>query len=378
MTLERAAPVREPVPSIAITDPILGELEERLVLEVLRSGQLAQGRMVERFEAAVRAVTGTRNAVAVDNGTSALIVSLLALGVGPGDEVITSPFTFVATLNAILHVGATPRFVDIGDDFNLDPQLLAEAIRPATRAVLPVHLFGCPADMTGIRSAVDGREVVIVEDAAQALGATCEGRPVGSFGTGCFSFYATKNVTTGEGGMVTTDDDELAHQIRVLRNQGQRGRYDYERPGFNLRLTELQAALGVAQMSRLETIVAARRANARALAEGLAGIEGLLVPTEPPGRRHVFHQFTVRVTTGAGRSRDGLLRDLRSHGIDAGVYYPRPVFDYPCFRRDPRIGAPLTLRTRAAAAEVLSLPVHPKLHGSDLDRIIEAVHAACA
>jgi perosamine synthetase len=363
---------------IAITEPWLGELEEKLVLEVIRSGRLAQGPMVERFEEDIRQVVRSRHAIAVANGTDALIASLLAHGIGPGDEVITSPFTFVATLNAILHVGATPRFVDIGDDFNLDPELLAHAVGPATRAIVPVHLFGCPADMTRVVSAVAGRDIVIVEDAAQALGAAHGSRPVGSFGTGCFSFYATKNVTTGEGGMVTTDDEDVAATIRILRNQGQRARYAYERPGFNFRMNELQAALGVAQMTRLPDIVGARRSNARRLSEALTGIEGLAVPTEPVGRRHVFHQFTLRVTGAARTSRNGLLEHLRSRGIQSGVYYPRPVFDYACFRRDPRVGTPTTPRAVEAAGEVLSLPVHPGLTEADLSSIVEATREVLA
>jgi perosamine synthetase len=363
---------------IAITEPVLGELEEKLVLEVIRSGRLAQGPMVERFEEDVRQVVGTRHAVAVANGTDALIASLLAHGVGPGDEVITSPFTFVATLNAILHVGATPRFVDIGEDFNLDPDLLADAIGPATRVILPVHLFGCPADMSRVVAAIAGRDIVIIEDAAQALGAAHELRPAGSFGTGCFSFYATKNITTGEGGVVTTDDDDVAASIRLLRNQGQRARYAYERPGFNFRMTELQAALGVAQMTRLPDIVEARRTNARMLGNALTGIEGLVVPVEPFGRRHVFHLFTLRVTRSARMSRDGLLDHLTSRRIQAGIYYPRPVFDYGCFRRDPRVGTPTTPRTVEVAHEVLSLPVHPGLTEGDLSRIVEATREVLA
>ncbi|HEX6231029.1 MAG TPA: DegT/DnrJ/EryC1/StrS family aminotransferase [Actinomycetota bacterium] len=363
---------------IAITEPVLGDLEEKLVLEVIRSGRLAQGPMVERFEEEVRQIVGTRHAVAVDNGTDALIASLLAHGIGPGDEVITSPFTFVATLNAILHVGATPRFVDIGDDFNLHPALLERAIGPATRAVLPVHLFGCPADMVGIGAAIAGRDLVVIEDAAQALGATHAGRAVGSFGTGCFSFYATKNVTTGEGGVITTNDDEVAATLRVLRNQGQRARYDYALPGFNLRMTEIQAALGVAQMSRLPDIVESRRENARELTEGLAGVQGLALPAEPRARRHVYHQFTVRVTRQARTTRDRLLERLLSSGVQAGVYYPRPVFDYDCFRRDRRVGTPIAPRASAAAREVLSLPVHPRLGRADLSRIVEAVRGALA
>jgi perosamine synthetase len=362
-------------PMIPITRPLIGELEEKLVLEVLRSGRLTQGPMVERFEEDVRLLVGTRHAVAVANGTDALIASLLSHGLGPGDEVITSPFTFVATLNAILHVGATPRFVDIGDDFNLDPDLLADAIGPATRAILPIHLFGLPADMTRITSAIGDRDLLVVEDAAQSLGATEGRRPVGSFGTGCFSFYATKNVTTGEGGMVTTDDDAVASALRILRHQGQRGRYDYARPGFNLRMTEMQAAIGVAQMSRLPDIIALRRLHARTLTEGLAGIPGLVLPSEPAGRTHVYHQFTVRVTSEARTTRDRLAQRLRRAGIESGVYYPRPVFDYPCFRLDPRIGSPATPRATAVGREVLSLPVHPGLTEHDLSRIVDSVRA---
>jgi len=360
---------------IAISQPTIGEPEEKLVLEVLRSGRLAQGPMVERFEEAVRDAVGTRHAIAVNNGTSALIAALLAHGIGPGDEVITSPFTFVATLNAILHAGATPRFVDVGEDFNLDPALLDTAITPATRAVMPVHLYGYPADMQAITSVVRERDIAIVEDAAQALGASQEGRPVGSFGTGCFSFYATKNLTTGEGGVVTTDDDEVASTLRVLRNQGQLARYEYERPGFNLRMTELQAALGVAQMSRLPEIVEARRDNARVLSEGLRDIEGLVLPTAAAGRGHVFHQYTVRVTQGARLTREELHRHLEGDGIGCGVYYPRPVFDYACFRRDARIGDPSTPTAARVADEVLSLPVHPNLSPADLQLIVDSIGA---
>lgn len=363
---------------IPISQPLIGEMEEKLVLEVLRSGHLVQGPMVEAFEEAIRDVVGTRNAVAVNNGTSALIASLLAYGIGPGDEVITSPFTFVATLNAILLIGATPRFVDIGSDFNMDPELLGSAIGPATRAVLPVHLYGCLADMQRIESIIRGTGIVLVEDAAQAIGAVHNDRPAGSFGTGCFSFYATKNITTGEGGAVTTDDDDVAAAVRIIRNQGQCAQYEYERPGFNFRMAELQAALGVAQLSRLPDVLEARRANAHALAKGLAGIEGLIPPSEPQGRRHVFHQFTVRVTRDARMTRDALVDFLRAREVGCAIYYPRPVFDYECFRGDPRIGAPRTPVADRLSGEVLSLPVHPQLRDVDLERIVETVREALA
>jgi perosamine synthetase len=358
---------------IASSAPLIGDLEEKLVLEALRSGYLVKGPMVGRFEEAVRETVGTRHAVAVNNGTSALIASLLAHGIRPGDEVITSPFTFVATLNAILHVGAIPRFVDIGDDFNLDPTLLDAAIGPATRAVLPVHLYGCPADLQQIEAVVARRDVILVEDAAQAIGAMIGDRFVGSFGTGCFSFYATKNVTTGEGGVVTTDTDEIAAAVRVLANQGLDPSCGYARPGFNFRMTELQAALGVAQMTRLPDVQAARRANAAILAAGLEGVGGLMLPAEPPGRLHVFHQFTIRVTADARATRDELQAYLSAQGIQCGIYYPRPVFEYDCFRCDPRIGNPPTPAVHRVAREVLSLPVHPQLDESGLARVIDAV-----
>jgi perosamine synthetase len=361
---------------IVLSEPLIGELEETLVVDVLRSGQLVKGPMVEQFEQMVRQTVGTRHAVAVNSGTSALIAALLAHGIGPGDEVVTSPFTFVATLNAVLHVGATARFVDVGDDFGLDVGLLERAIGPRTRAVLPVHLYGCPADMDDIERIVARRGLALVEDAAQALGAEVGCRAVGSFGTGCFSFYATKNVTTGEGGVVTTDDDAVAEVVRVLRDQGQRGPYGYRRAGFNLRLSELQAALGVAQMTRLPEILDARRANARLLTARLSGVPGLVLPTEPVGRRHVFHQYTVRVTAEARLPRDELRRRLAASGVQCGVYYPRPVFDYDCFRGDAQVRIGPTPRAHQLAVEVLSLPVHPRLTEADVAHVADAVRLA--
>jgi perosamine synthetase len=363
---------------IRISQPLIGEPEEKLVLEVLRSGRLVKGPMVEQFEDAVRQIAGTRHAVAVNNGTSALIAALMSNDIGPGDDVITSPFTFVATVNAVLHAGASVRFVDIGDDFAIDPAQLAEALGPGTRAVVPVHLYGCPAAMEEIEAAIAGTGIVVVEDAAQALGARVCGRPAGSFGTGCFSFYATKNVTTGEGGAVTTDADDVAETVRLLRDQGQRALYGYGRPGLNLRLTELQAALGVAQMARLGDVVEARRRNAGLITEGLSGIEGLVLPVEPQGRRHVYHQYTVRVTRDARLTRDELRWLLEANGIGCGVYYPRPVFDYDCFRDDPRVVRSPAPKAAQLATEVLSLPVHPQLTAADIDRVIDAVRHALA
>jgi perosamine synthetase len=358
---------------IAVSAPLIGRPEEELVLEVLRSGQLTQGPMVERFEQAVQEVVDAPHVVAVNNGTSALVAALLAHGIGPGDEVVTSPFTFVATLNAILLVGATPRFVDVGDDFLMDVDRLADALAPRTRAVLPVHLYGLSVDMVALRDVLGDRDVAIVADAAQALGASQCGRPVGADGTACFSFYATKNTTTGEGGVVTTDDDDVAATLRQLRNQGQRGRYDYARVGMNLRMTDLQGALGVAQMQRLPEIVAARRRNAARLSAGLSGIEGVVLPSEPPDRCHVHHQYTVRVTASAAITREALIEHLGARGVQAAVYYPRPVFDYPCFRAEPRVGAPSAPVAERVSREVLSLPVHPLLSDDDVERVVASV-----
>ena len=365
------------LPPIPITTVRLGTEEEALVLEVLRSGMLAQGPMVERLERRFAEIVGVPHAIAVNNGTTALVAALQALGVGPGDEVITSPFTFVATMNAILEVGATARLADISlDDFCLDPARAAELVNDATRVVMPVHLYGQAADMAAFGDLAAGKGLAIVEDAAQAHGATFDGRAVGSFGVGCFSFYATKNFTTGEGGIITTGDDAVADRLRLLRNQGMRARYQYEIAGHNYRMTDLQAAVGIPQLDRFEETTRARERNAAALNEGLSGIDGLVVPVARAGRRHVFHQYTVRVTEGARIDRDALVDELTATGVGCGIYYPRTVVDYDCYRNDPRVRAAGIENAERAAREVLSLPVHPYLTDADLDRVIATVRSA--
>lgn len=364
---------------IAISAVQIGAAEEALVLEVLRSGHLVQGPMVERLEATFRERCGTAHAVAVSSGTTALVAALEVLGIGPGDEVITSPFTFVATLNAILATGATVRFADIeARDFTIRPDEVEARCGPRTRAVVPVHLYGQPAAMDTICEIARARGLAIVEDAAQAIGATVGDRPVGSFGTGCFSLYATKNVTTGEGGMVTTDDDEVADRIRLLRNQGMRDRYDYAVPGHNWRLTDLQAALGIPQMEHLDRIIAARVANADRLDAGLGDVPGITLPFRAPGRTHVFHQYTIRVGPDARCTRDELAAHLARAGIGSGVYYPRLVHDYGCYRDRPDVVVDPTPIAAAISAEVLSLPVHPGLGACEIDRIVDAVRDALA
>jgi dTDP-4-amino-4,6-dideoxygalactose transaminase len=349
---------------------------EDLVLEVLRSGHIAQGPMVARFEERFAALTGVAHAVAVNNGTTALIAALRVLELQPGDEVLTSPFTFVATLNAILEAGAIARFADIGfDDFNIDPGAAAAAVGGRTRVLMPVHLYGQCADLDTLVPTAQANDLVLIEDSAQAHGATIGERTAGGSGLGCFSFYATKNLTTGEGGMVTTDDDVLADRLRVLRNQGMRARYHYEMAGNNYRLTDLQAAVGLGQIDSYEHNVAARRDNAAALTSGLQGLEGLLTPAEQQNRGHVWHQYTIRVTAEAPVSRDQLHDHLQARGVGCGVYYPRLVFDYDCYRDHPLIDATEVPVARRITTEVLSLPVHPGLTAGDLDQIVTTVRS---
>ena len=369
--MSRSTPTK--TSAIRLSPVEIGAAEEALVLEVLRSGHLAQGPMVARLEAEFCALAGTAHAVAVSSGTTALVATLEALGVGAGDEVLTSPFTFVATLNAILEAGAIAAFVDIGDDFAIPAERVASSIGSSTRVVMPVHLYGLPADMVAIADIAQQRGVAIVEDASQAHGATAGGRAVGSFGAGCFSLYATKNVTAGEGGVVTCNDEQLADRLRLLRNQGMRERYRYEIAGHNYRMTDLQAAVAVAQLERLGERTDRRRMNAALLDAALAGVPGLVRPRVPAGREHVWHQYTVRIAPDARCNREEVARQLRERGIETGIYYPEVVFDHACYREHPRVKAAEVPNARAAAREVLSLPVHPGLSESDIDRVATAV-----
>jgi len=332
--------------------------------------------MVERLEAGFQEIAGAKHAIAVSNGTVALVAAIEALDLEPGDEVITSPFTFVASLNAILEAGATVRFVDIGDDYCIDPSLLEAAITERTRAIMPVHLYGLCADMAPIIDICQRHGLALVEDAAQAHLAECGGTRAGGFGIGCFSLYATKNMTTGEGGIVSTSDDALADRLRLLRNQGMRARYQYEAVGHNWRMTELQAAVGVAQLPVLEERTAARANNAAVLNELMADIDGLVLPAEPAGRRHVWHQYTIRLTDQAPVTRDELAERLAEAGIGSGAYYPKVAFDYDCYRAHSRVFESPVPRATAAAAGVISLPVHPYLTEPELEEIAANVRGA--
>lgn len=359
---------------IRISEPDLGPDVEALVLQVLRSGRLAQGPMVERFEALCAEMAGTAHAVAVNTGTAALEAALRVAGVGPGDEVITTPFTFAATLNAILRRGAVARFVDIGADFTIDVAQIESIIGPRTRALLPVHLYGLMADVNALVALATRHSLALIEDAAQAHGAAQGSRRAGGSGFGCFSYYATKNVTAGEGGCVTVDDADAADSLRVLRNQGMRHRYEYVDVGENWRMTEVAAAIAIPQLERLREITARRRRNAQHLSAMLADDTRVTLPREPASRRHVWHQYTVLLAEGIDRDR--VIARLGSAGIECGVYYGRLVWDHAAYRDHPLVVAEPAPRAADAARRCLSLPVHPGLGSTDLDRIATALMAA--
>jgi perosamine synthetase len=362
---------------IRISAPQLSPEVEDLVLEVLRSGHLAQGPMVGRFEALCTEMAGTAHAVAVANGTVALDAALAVLEIGPGQEVITSPFTFAATINAILRSGASVRFADIREDFTIDPDSVAALIGPRTAAIMPVHLYGLPADMHALMSLASARSLAVVEDAAQAHAADIDGRRVGSFGVGCFSFYATKNVTSGEGGCITTDDSMLAERLRSLRNQGMRSRYDYAMIGQNWRMTDVAAAIAIPQMQHLDEIVRTRRRNAALLTSLIGNDSEVTTPRVPEGRGHVWHQYTILLEPGIDRDR--VAASMSSEGVDTGVYYPGLVWDHEAYRNHPNVHRDDTPLARECTARCLSLPVHPGLSTHDLERVAGALdHALLA
>lgn len=353
--------------SIPLARPIIGEEERRAVDRVLQSGMLAQGAEVTAFESEFgEHFSLDRACVAVNSGTSGLHLGLLASGVGPGDEIIVPSFTFAATANAVVLAGATPVFADIDPvTYCLDPASVSEAITTRTTGIMPVHLYGHPADMTGIRSLADRYALRVFEDAAQAHGARLHGRPVGTFGcVATFSLYPTKNMTAGEGGMIAAADARIERNLRLLRNQGMERQYENEVVGLNNRMTDIHAAIGRVQLTKIDNWTKLRQENARFLSAHLTGV---VTPHVADGVHHVFHQYTVRIPD----DRDGFASALRNEfGIGAGTFYSRPIHRLPPFASDLEL--PQTVR---AAAECLSLPVHPSVSESDLHRIVEAVNS---
>jgi perosamine synthetase len=350
--------------NIPVAKPLIDRHDIRAVANVMKTGGLAQGPQVAKFESLFSEFVDGRSCVAVNSGTSALHLALLSLGIGPGDEVIVPSFTFAATANSVALTGAKPVFVDIDPKtFNLDPNLIEEAITKNTKAIQVVHLYGLPADMNLICALARKHNLLIIEDAAQAHLASIDGQPVGSFGdAAAFSFYPTKNMTSGEGGMIVLKDSNHARICKLLRNQGMEQRYQNEAIGFNLRMTDIHAAIGISQLSKVKKWTESRQQNARYLNDN---IHGVMTPIIPSGYSHVFHQYTIRVE----KQRDLFSERLTELGIGNSVYYPTQVHKLPSFNLDLEL-----THTQDATNQVLSLPVHPSLSKRDLKRIAQAVN----
>lgn len=354
---------------IPAAKPIIGVEEREAVDRVLQSGMLAQGPEVAAFEKEFSAIVAGRHCIAVNSGTSGLHMALEAIGMDTGDEVIVPSFTFAATANSVALTGATPVFVDIDPrTFNIDPKAIEAAITPRTKAIQPVHLYGQPAAMTEIMKIAKRHNLFVVEDAAQAHMASFDGTPAGAFGeAGVFSFYPTKNMTSGEGGMITTASDEIARLSRLLRNQGMEKQYENEIVGFNTRMTDIHAAIGRVQLRKLAGWTEQRRANAKFFDENLKGV---VVPFVAPGAVHVYHQYTIRVV---GHDRDAFSAELKKRGVGNGVYYPIPVHKLVSFNLDFDLP-----NTTSATKEVLSIPVHAALTQADLETVVSVVNAIAA
>jgi perosamine synthetase len=358
---------------VSIANPDISVAARRNVGNVLAGGHLAEGKEVSAFQSAFAAYTCTARGVATANGTAALHAALHAVGIGEGDTVLTTPFSFVATANAVRFTGATPVFADVDPKtLNLDPDAVEDRLAAGdVDALLVVHLYGLPAAMDELLALAAEYDIPVVEDCAQAHGAIYDGRPVGSLGdVGCFSFYPTKNMTTGEGGMVVTDDESLADRAARFCDHGRTSGYEHVEVGYNYRMTNVAAAIGRAQLERLPAFVRARRRNAARLSEGLADT-ALELPVVPERSTHAFNQYTVRV---GDLDRDRIHERLDQAGIDTRVYYPTPIHRQPAY--DESAGSyPVAER---AATEVLSLPVHPGLDDEDVDRIVTAVREVTA
>jgi len=357
---------------IPINIPLLGKEEKDAVMSVLDSGLLTNasyegGKFVKEFEGKLRARVGTKHAVAVNSGTAALHTSLAAYGIGPGDEVIVPAFTFEATANVVLACGARPVFADVKEDYNIDPGDVRKKVGKKTKAIIPVDVYGYPADLDEIREVADRHSIKVIEDAAESLGAEYRGRPTGKTDhSGCFSLYATKVITSGEGGAITTDDDEFADRVRLVRNHGMREGYDTRVLGFNFRMPEMAAAIASVQMDRLDGYIEARRKNSKRLTETISSMKGVELRQDSSDRTHVWYLYTVFLA----KRRDEVMKRLRARGVGAAAYWETPVNRMPLYKR---LGfAELKLpRALSAAGHVLSLPVHPGVKEQDIALVAE-------
>jgi len=359
---------------IPIAKPNFGKEEETAVKEVLESGILASGPRTKQFEKEFAEYVGVKHAVAVANGTVALDVALKALKICAGDEVITSAFSFIASGNCILFQNAKPVFADIDPrTFNIDPADVAEKITAKTKALIPVHMFGQPAKMDALKEIAEDKGIALVEDAAQAHGAEYKGQKAGSIGDmGCFSFYATKNMTAGEGGMITTNDPKMAEKARLLINHGQSQKYHHDTLGYNYRITELCAAIGSAQLKKLDEFNEKRRENAALLSNGIRNFKGLTAPHVDKDVKHIFHQYVVKVEENYPKDRDELANSLTEKGVGVAVHYPIPIYRQPLYLK---LGYEWTKcpNTEEACRRVLSLPVHPLVDRKDIEYMLDVL-----
>lgn len=354
--------------TIPLSKPMISREEIEMVANVLESGQLAQGPFTEEFEKAFSNYIGVKYGVAMNSGTSALHVALASAGIKSRDEVITTSFSFISSATSILHQNAIPVFVDIQEDtFNIDPEKIEEKITGRTKALVIVHLFGNPCDMKRIKEIVEEKDLILIEDCAQAHGAEYMGKKVGSFGDiSCFSFYATKNMTTGEGGMMLTNDEEIAEKARMIRNHGQREKYIHYVLGYNYRMTDISAAIGLIQLKKLDRMNDKRISNANFMSRELKDIPEIELPVVKENAKHVFHQFTIKT-----EKRDYLANYLNKKGISTGIFYPRPIYQNPLFDRIEYCPV-----AESVSKKVLSLPIGPFLEKDHLKRISESIKEA--
>ena len=362
---------------IPINKPSMDEAEVQAVLEVVRKGPvtnaLGAGPKVLEFEKLFAEFAGVKHAVAVNTGTAALHAAVMAVGVGRDDEVILPSFTFVATAEAVALAGAKPVFTDIDPEtYTLSPAAVEKAITKKTKAILPVDLYGFSADMKPLREIAEKHGLGLVEDAAQAHGATYAGKPAGSFSdAACWSLYASKNMMTGEGGVITTNDDEIDEKLRMIRTHGERAKYASEMLGSNYRMPEIEAAIGIVQMKKLPSFVAKRRANAQQLTKILSKSKKLILPYETKDRLHSWYLYTARLKDGTEAQRNKLLEDLKAKGVGAEAYYVHPINTMPYYRDN--FGAKALPETEKAAKQVFSLPIHPAVTEEEIKFIGETV-----
>lgn len=369
-------------PTIPIARVELSEDEISAAEAVLRSGRLRQGAVTAEFEKKYAAHTGAQHAVAVSSGTAALHLAWMAV-LKPGDEVLVPAFTFVATATMVMLAGGKPVLCDVDPHtFTLDVEDARRRVTPRTVGIAPVHLYGQACDVAGVRKLADEHGLRIVWDAAQAHGTTVHGADVGSLGEvdmTCYSFYPTKNMTTGEGGMITTNDAELAAQLGLLRSHGQARKYYHTVLGLNYRTTDVHSAIGLVQLERLPQWVGRRRENAQRLNAGLSGVEGVETPRVLPGTEHAYHQYTILVPDSEdGTARDGIARRMQEGGVETGVHYPRPLHHQPVLQEDGDGELPSLPVSERLARTVLSLPVHPALSEADLDVVAQVTREAVA